>query len=195
MNEEWKRFVHYMDHEVRAHCRPQRESLRGGPFEWLQTLSGKVFGERVGPYIVRFFLEEEMLPRENAGHDFVFHGRRIELKTGVEHSTAGVFLFEQIRPSQNWDGLLCIGIAAERLEFITLSRAFVQRCIAQWRKTEHSVIMPQHGGARGRAVQRAEPDTFWLWTKPTWDRLLRPHRASFGPDGWHGRPLQKSLLV
>ena len=192
---EWERFLHFMEHEVRAKCHPQRASLSGGPFEWLQTLSGSAFGNTVGPLIVRFFLEDEMQPRKNKGHDFVCRGRPIELKSGVEHSTPGVYLFEQIRPQQDWEVLLCVGVAVRQLSFWTLSRAFVLDAIELWRETGHSVIAPQHGGSREIDRETASPDTFWLWTKPEWSQTLAPFRAVFDPSGWKGIALKKALLA
>ncbi len=35
----WLRFLNYMEREVRPNCKPQRETLAGGPFAWLQTHS------------------------------------------------------------------------------------------------------------------------------------------------------------
>lgn len=121
-DQEWLRFLNYMEREVRPKCKPQRETLAGGPFAWLQTLSGTSFGNKVGPLIVRFFLEQDYGPRVNAGHDFTFRSRKMELKTGTEHSTPGTFLFEQIRPQQDWDAVLCLGLCVESLVFYLLTR-------------------------------------------------------------------------
>lgn len=189
---EWDRFLHYMENEVRPQCGPQRASLTGGPFEWLQRLSGSAFGNKVGALVVRFFLEDEMRPRSSTGHDFVFQHQKVELKTGVEHSTAGVYLFQQIRPQQDWTVLLCLGLAVRQLDFYVLTRTFVERPVNQWRSTGNSVIVPQHGGA-GTRESGADPDTFWLWTKREWDAILTPHRSRFDTSGWHGTRLQQAL--
>jgi hypothetical protein len=184
-----------VEHDVRTRCKPQRETLTGGPFAWLQTLSGTSFGHTVGPLVVRFFLGNEMGPRESAGHDFVFRGRKVELKTGTEHSTEGVFLFEQIRPRQDWDTLLCLGICVESVGFFALTRCFVESAIEVWRSEGRSVIEPQHGGARALDRARAQPDTYWLWTRAEWAPLLQPQRSQFGPQGWQGRPIREALLA
>jgi hypothetical protein len=192
---EWERFLNYVENSVRAECQPQRESLQGGPFEWMQTLSGSTFGNKVGSLVVRFFLEDEMLPRRNAGHDLVFRERRVELKTGVEHSTPGVFLFQQIRPQQDWDALLCLGVGCRHLVFFVLSKQFVRDAVQAWRDTGQSVISPQHGGAQGRRRSRTEPDTFWIWTKPEFDGVLASHRSRFDCSGWQGPTLREGLAA
>lgn len=191
---EWQRFLNYMEHEVRPQCKPQRETLAGGPFQWLQTLSGKSFGEKVAPLIVRFFLEDELEPREHSDHDFVFRGRKVELKTGTEHSTEGVFLFQQIRPQQDWDLLLCLGLCVRSLVFFVLTRSFVEAAIETWRSDESSIITPQHGGARDLDRTTAEPDTFWMWTRPEWESLLEDRRSEFDAEGWRGSPIRESLV-
>lgn len=193
INNEWNRFLHYMEYEVRKQCRPQRDALRGGPFAWLQTLSGKVFGEKVGPLIVRFFLGHEYRPRINSDHDFVFLGRTFELKTGTEHSSPGVFLFEQIRPQQKWDVLCCVGISRNALEFFVIPRAVIVQGVAQWRRKGNSFIMPQYGGAARRDRTGSEPDTFWIWTKPEWRGFLASFQSKFGQNGWSGQSLGKLL--
>lgn len=174
---EWMRFLNYVEHEVRPQCRPQRETLRGGPFEWVQTLSGKVFGEKVGPLIIRFFLQDEYQKGKSRDYDFLFREWKVELKTGVEHSTPGVFLFEQIRPTQDWNILLCLGIATKSLIFFVLSRKFVENAI------RNQIITSQHPGM----------GTFWLWTKPGLSQMLNPYRSAFGPSGWQGQRLQDAL--
>jgi len=160
----------------------------------MQTLSGSAFGNKVAPAITRFFLQDEQAPRVNPGHDFIFRGRKVELKAGAEHKTGGVFLFQQIRPTQDWDVLLCLGLALNSLTFLTLSRTFVESAIETWHDTATSVIIPQHGGAKGRNRSGREPDTFWLWTKPEWEAKLRPYRSGFGPSGWSGRKLSEALV-
>jgi len=190
---EWDRFLNYVDHDVRGRCTPQRASLARGPFEWMQTLSGSAFGNKIGPSITRFFLQDEQGPRENPGHDFIFQGRKIELKTGTEHSSKGVFLFQQIRPSQNWDGLLCVGIAVRSLTFLALGRSFVEDAIEKWRNSGKSVITPQHGGAKRRNRHGPAPDTFWLWTRQEWASQLEPYQSFFDSSGWQGRRLQETL--
>lgn len=192
---EWGRFLNYMEREVRAKCGPQRETLRGGPFEWLQTLSGSAFGQKVGPLTIRFFLQNEYERRVSADHDFTFRGARIELKTGTEHSTPGVFLFEQVRLSQEWDILLCLGFAATSLTFLTLPRPFVEDRVQEWRRSGKSLITPQHGGARRLNRRTARPDTFWLWTNPGSDKLLKPYRSCFSASGWSGRHLRDALAL
>lgn len=192
-DQEWLRFLSYMEREVRPKCKPQRETLAGGPFAWLQTLSGTSFGNKVGPLIVRFFLQEEYGPRLNAGHDFTFRGRKVELKTGTEHSRPGTFLFEQIRPQQDWDAVLCVGLCVRSLVFYVLTRRFVEDAIETWEKVGRSVISPQHGGARSRRPARARPDTFWMWTYPEWDQVLSERRSIFDPNGWHGARLSDAL--
>lgn len=191
--QEWLRFLNYMEREVRPNCRPQRETLAGGPFAWLQTLSGTSFGNKVGPLIVRFFLEQEYGPRVNSGHDFTFRNRKIELKTGTEHSTPGTFLFEQIRPQQDWDAVLCLGLCIESLVFYLLTRQFVEDAIEAWRQEGRSVISPQHGGTRNRNRAEDQPDTFWMWTRPEWDGVLSKRRMVFDPSGWHDTHLREAL--
>lgn len=191
---EWDRFLHYVEYEIRGKCKPQRESLRDGPFEWFQTLSGTTFGHKVGPLTIRFFLEDEYQPPASRDHDFVFNGSRIELKTGVEYAGRGVFLFEQIRPQQEWDILLCLGYAVRSLTFLTLPRSFVEEAIAEWRESGHSVVTPQHGGARALNRRTARPDTYWLWTKSEWDADLAPYRTTFSADGWSGIRLKEHLV-
>lgn len=191
--QEWRRFVHYMEREIRPACKPQRETLAGGPFAWLQTLSGSSVGNRVGPLIVRFFVEHEYGQRVNRGHDFTFRGRKVELKTGTEHSTPGTFLFEQIRPQHDWDAVLCLGLCVESLVFHLLTRQFVEDAIATWRRDGRSVIYPQHGGASDRDREAAQPDTFWMWTRPEWDAVLAERRMVFRPSGWHGTHLRDAL--
>lgn len=190
---EWKRFRHYMEHTVKRQCRPQRESLRGGPFEWLQTLSGKVFGERVGPLITRFFLEDEYKSRLRADHDFIFNRKKFELKTGTGHSEKGVFLFEQIRPQQDWDALLCIGIAGNSIEFFVMPKKFIADAIGLWRKGKSSLITPQHGGAKHRDRKGPQADTFWLWTVPKGRQQLEKFHTTFAPTGWHGPHLRELI--
>jgi hypothetical protein len=190
---EWGRFLHFVEHEIREKCKPQRASLRGGPFEWLQTLSGTTFGHKVGPLTIRFFLEDEYQPPASSDHDFVFNGARVELKTGVEYSGKGIFLFEQIRPQQEWDILLCLGYAVSSLTFLTLPRSFVEKAIAQWRNSERSVVTPQHGGSRALNRRTAKPDTYWLWTKPEWNAVLAPHQSTFSAAGWKGSTLRNRL--
>jgi hypothetical protein len=145
--------------------------------------------------VVRFFLEDEQRPRANPHHDLVFRGRKIELKAGVEHSTGGVFLFQQIRPSQDWDGLLCLGLKVKSLDFFVLPRSFVSDAIEDWRRSGRSVITPQHGGASHLDRATADPDTFWMWTKPEWETLLAPCRSTFDASGWSGPRLSESLAV
>jgi len=192
-NAEWLRFLNYMEREVRPRCSPQRPRLAGGPFAWLQALSGTSFGNRVGPLIVRFFLEEDLAPRMNAGHDFTFRNTKIELKTGTKHSTEGTFLFEQIRPQQDWDLVLCLGLCVESLVFFVLTRRFVETAIEAWRANGRSVITPQRGGSRTLDRASARPDTFWMWTHPEWARLLSKWRLEFGAAGWSGKHLRDVL--
>lgn len=189
---QWARFLNYMDREVRSQCKPQRASLTGGPFEWLQMLSGSAFGNKVGDLAIRFFLQDEMAKRTDKGHDFIFRGKRVELKTGVEHSTPGVYLFQQIRPQDDWTVLLCLGFAVQRLDVYVFSREFVESAIARWSIDGKSVVTPQHGGARSRRPGTT-PDTFWMWTKPEWEEVLLPYRSHFDSAGWHGRRLQDTL--
>lgn len=174
-------------------CKPQGRTFRAGPFEWLQTVEREISGRRLGLYITRFFLEEECQPRTNAGHDFVFRKRKFELKTGTEHSTQGVFLFEQIRPQQEWDAVACIGIAVNGIEFFVFPRGFIEKGIAAWRRKGDSFVTPQHGGAKRRGRGTSQPDTFWIWTKPQWASLLAPYRTKFGPGGWSGRHFKELL--
>jgi len=182
-----------MEREVRPSCKPQRETLAGGPFAWLQTISGTSFGNKFGPLVVRFFLEDEFEPRVSSGHDFTFRTAKVELKTGTEHSTPGTFLFEQIRPQQDWDIVLCLGLCVNSLVFFLLTREFVEDAISAWREDGRSVIAPQHGGARMRDRTSARPDTFWMWTHPEWSGVLTEWRLGFGADGWSGRHLRGAL--
>jgi hypothetical protein len=172
-----------MEQDVKPYCKPQRETLAGWPFAWLQTLSGKSFGDKIGPGIVRFFLWQDYGPRVNTEHDFIFHDKKIELKTGTEHSTPGTFLFEQIRPQQDWDAVLCLGLRVESLVFYLLSRQFVEEAIEEWRQKGRSVISPQHGGARRLNRVEAQPDTFWMWTTPEWEGVLSERKIVFDHSG------------
>lgn len=191
---EWNRFLFYVEHDVRPTCKPQRATLAGGPFAWTQKLSGSAFGNKVAPPITRFFLQDEQEPRTGSGHDFIFRDRKVELKAGTEHATEGVFLFQQIRPTQDWDVLLCLGLALNSLTFLTLNRTFVESEIETWRDTGTSIIVPQHKGSRTRNRQGPLPDTFWLWTRPEWEDKLLPYRSDFGPSGWNGQKLPDALI-
>jgi hypothetical protein len=72
--------------------------------------------------------------------------------------TNGYFIFEQIRPSQDWDRIVFIGINPESIELYWATKEDVEMHIES-----QDGIVSQHLGPDGR-------DTFWVKGCPHWFR-------------------------
>jgi hypothetical protein len=142
-----------------------RADKAAGPYGFLQTMSGKTFGETVAPLIARFWLTDEgdqfIKMKNTALYDFglTLHETdqlsRIELKASSEAFPR----FQQIRHPLmtdltaavfEYDVLLCLGLSNEGLEWWVFTAADVAQLI------EDKVFVPQHGG------RKTQSGTFWV---------------------------------
>lgn len=146
-----------------------KQDKAAGPFGFLQTLSGKVFGETVAPQIAQFWLQANLdlfSKRPPSGlYDLLWtdggSGRtiRIELKASTEDSPN----FQQIRHPRmtnrdaedyEYDILLCLHVSNAGLEWWVFPAAEVADLI-------HSgVFTSQHGG------QKIDSGTYWIRMTP-----------------------------
>jgi hypothetical protein len=152
-----------------------RSDKAAGPFGFLQTLSGKVFGETVAPQIAQFWLHEEgdQFIKMAGGdlYDFrwavVETGQtiRIEMKASTEASPN----FQQVRHPKmtapdasdfEYDVLLCLHASNAGLEWWAFPAQVVATSI------ENGAFPPQHGG------QKMKSGTFWV-------RMDAKNRARF----------------
>lgn len=150
-----------------------RADKAASPFGFLQTVSGKTFGETVAPLITRYRLVDEgdeVVKVSNRGlYDFSWLPREktqrisIELKSSSEEYPN----FQQIRHPRmsgttesrsDYDVLLCLGLSNEGLEWWAFPAPEVESFIAA------NVFTPQHGGTK------MESGTYWIRIKSA-DRL------------------------
>lgn len=134
-----------------------RSDIAASPFGFLQTLSGKTFGETVTPLIVRYWLLDagDTFQKQStrALYDVAWaphetgQALRIELKTSSE----ALPNFQQIRHPRmssasdappDYDVLLCLGISNDGPEWWMFPASSVEQFI------ETSVFPPQHGGTK-----------------------------------------------
>jgi hypothetical protein len=149
-----------------------------GPFGFLQTLSGKTFGETVAPLIARFWLiaeergDEFQRVKNTEFYDFwvSLEGgpkKRIEMKASTEDKPN----FQQIRHPKmtnraaelyEYDLLLCLGLSNDGLEWWIFTASDVDEFI------QTGVFTPQHGG------KKTDSGTYWVRL----DRLKRARLAA-----------------
>ena len=146
-----------------------RSDKAASPFGFLQTMSGKTFGETVAPLIARFWLVEDgdgFVKVSNRGlYDFGWtphetgQSIRIELKASSEEAPN----FQQIRHPRmsgtanaepDYDVLLCLGLSNAGLEWWAFPADAVAAFIAD------NVFTPQHGGTK------MESGTYWVRIRP-----------------------------
>lgn len=140
------------------------DDLRRSPLAFLQTVSGKAFGETVAPKITSFWIMQfgDALRKQpgSAYFDLLWRpkekpaGLRIELKASSE---APNFRFQQIRdpwmgkaPAIDYDVLLCLGATNSGLEWWAIPATQITPL------HEKGILTNQHGG------QKSEGNTLWM---------------------------------
>lgn len=163
---------------------------RRSPLAFLQTVSGKAFGESVAPRITQFWIEElgDQLVKQpgSAYYDLAWYPHekqmtlRIELKASSE---APGYRFQQIRDpwmsgsgSIDYDVLLCLGTTNSGLEWWVIPATELPHLRAI------GALTNQHGG------QKSTGNTLWM----TMDAA---RRARLEPFSVQSEQLRRRLIT
>ena len=142
-----------------------REDKKAGPFGFLQTLSGKAFGETVAPKIAEYWLSAEgdsfaKLPNTDL-YDFAFTPKEVDrpIRVELKASSQEPPNFQQIRDpkmtnksalTNEYDVLLCISVANTGLRWWIIPADDIPQLI------NDGFITLQHGG------QKTDSGVYWV---------------------------------
>ena len=120
---------------------------KGSIFKSIVNSSPKskgAFGENLGSEICNKQYNLRVEKRTNAGHDRIIEGVRTEIKLSFcWDETPGKWVFQQIRPDDDYERVIFIGINPDEVRIWWATKADATTC-----------SIPQHGGAEGN-------DTRW----------------------------------
>jgi hypothetical protein len=140
------------------------DDLRRSPLAFLQTVSGKAFGETVAPKITSFWIMQpgDGLAKQPGSTYFDLLWRPSEKRAGLlielkASSEAPGFRFQQIRDpwmgkaaTMDYDVLLCLGATNSGLEWWVIPATQIMPLY------QERILTNQHGG------QKSEGNTLWM---------------------------------
>ena len=134
--------------------RDKDKKWRGSPFAWVRACASSQKG-KIGEKVISAYLKDRNFnvePSPDREADRLINGQRVEIKTSLLW-IKGLYKFQQMRPTQNYDFIICLGISPFDVHCWVISKQTLIERI------ESGDIKYQHSGKKGT-------DTAWLSVKP-----------------------------